>query len=618
VTRIPGPWDTDVFPHQRGIARIWELKILRRLILMWGSQLGKTVLTPALNGWTARNRPAPSFVGAPDATSLKRFYQTKLYPMLESSRETRGMLLPEKQRRFPTVDLEEMLIHGGWSGSVTQLGDVSARDLYFLELDKWSGEETGEGDSEKLAEDRCKAWENYRILKESTPTLAGASRIERAMLQADVVLWYKVPCPKCGEYQILRMGEKGWDKPGLAWDPDRETGHSTPQSARSSANYVCEKCLGVIRDQHRRKMFLAGVWAPEDVEVTEDDREGLVAWDDRGPVPNVATRISSLYSPMLSWGRIAEAFINAKDGGPRALQGFVNGWEGRTFKVKENLADWELLKRTHATEVPRGVVPAWADILVGGIDVHKYKNHWGVMAWGPGPRAAVIEEGIVAEPIHDERGRIDDALESILGHEWEKENGGGLTVRLALVDSGYNTGSVYRSCDKWGARAQPIREATRRTGAPAPFQWSTREKDRVIGGARRKRKPVPRGKNKLGLVDGDYWSAELSAMLERDPEEPGALLFFENPPDAFMRAVCNVYPAIQRDNRGMDRIVWKVDDEEFKDHQWDMLCYCLVAAQLLRVRFRKADAPPRRKRNPPPVGSAPATGGSNFRQMNPR
>ncbi|MDP1045497.1 phage terminase large subunit family protein, partial [Klebsiella pneumoniae] len=59
-----------------------------------------------------------------------------------------------------------------------------------------------EGDQIKLGIKRTESFWNRKIIMGSTPTVKGESRIEKSYANSDQRKYF-VPCPHCGEYQVL-------------------------------------------------------------------------------------------------------------------------------------------------------------------------------------------------------------------------------------------------------------------------------------------------------------------------------------------------------------------------------------------------------------------------------
>ena len=579
-----GRWRTDAFPHQRGIMWLWSHPKVEEVYLQWGTRLGKTVMVPALIAWAADNDPGPAMVACPNMSSGRTFEREKLYPMLEDCRKTAPLLWPSHKRAFPLVDLRFMVSHTVHAGSKTALGEKSVRYLFLSELDKWDRDASTEADSEMLALERVKDWPNRKILKESTPDLEGMSRIAANLAKAETVLRYHVPCPHCGEFQLLEFKQVKWTKDG---------DHSVPALARETARYECVHCEKAIEDRHRPRMLGRGVWAPKDHKIPVGC-QSLVLWGVGGPRRRVGTQLSSFYSPTLSWGEMAEAFL-LMQGDQRALQNWRNGWEGLPWRIKTEVPHWATVRDKMAQDVERSIVPDWASWLVAGIDVGKWRCHYLVLAYAPGPKVQLVEGGVV-DTGDTEQIRLESVASAVLDR--------GLThqqsvkaVNLACFDSGYNTEAVYTVCNRYGlARARAIKGATVGTGARAPWLMSTVQSDPRTG------KKYQYGQQ-VFILDADHWKGAVNAMLLRDPREFGALLMHKDAEEDVVRGLCNVAPVPKKDTRGRSLFEYMVVEEEWGDHFHDACCYAVAAADMLGIRLMPEREPPQpRQPQEPPKG----------------
>jgi phage terminase large subunit GpA-like protein len=597
---------------------LWDHPVVREIYMQWGSQVGKTILTYALISHTADNRPGPAFIAITSEDKLRDFFM-KIYPMLENCKRVEPLLLPKQQRRFPVIDLRDMLVYGAWSGSVSRLGDVSARYLFMVELDKWDTDVSREADPEYLAGERRKAWPNYKILKDSTPTIRGQSRIERNLQNADVVLKYHVPCPHCREYQALKMGNGKRGEGGVMYDRVKD-GKVDYELARRTAYYECVHCQGRIENHHRRMMLRGGVWAPEGHEIPPDCKS-LVLWGKGGPVPWIGTHLSSLYSPLLDWPTIAVEYLRAQ-GSPKSLQNFINGWLAKTWSPSQNVPNWKKFGRTHESQYKIGVVPEDARVLTAGVDIHgkRWGNYYVILAILPGPIYHVVQTGVVDEPRENEFLRLAGVADVILADTFSKENGEAVSVRVALFDSGYNTGDVYRVCDSWGPRALPVKGIEGRAGAPVPLRLSDRDQKYDVRRGLKKRRRHLRGGRSMHLYDRTFWHAEINTILQRPYGEPYSLSLHAKPSRDYLRGICNVYPLAQKDNRGMEKMVWTVDDEEYGSHFRDATIYALAGAYKLKIyNLKKGARPPSRRKAAPPLPTPRDDGGrQRFRELDRR
>ena len=122
------------------------------------------------------------------------------------------------------------------------LRQISCRVVIQDEIDSYEPSAGGEGDPCFLADARAANFHDAILIKASTPTLRGASRIEALYEASDQRKWY-VPCPECGKHQVLRWAQVQW-----------------PEGKPEGAVYVCEHCQAEISDHQRVQMVMAGEW----------------------------------------------------------------------------------------------------------------------------------------------------------------------------------------------------------------------------------------------------------------------------------------------------------------------------------------------------------------------
>lgn len=581
TTHQAGQWDTMKFPYQRGIMYLWSHHKVTELNLQWATRMSKTELTKALCAWSSANDPGPTMIAGPDEKHMREFAD-KFYRTLENCHVTNDLLLPEHKRRFPKVDLRQMLVYFAWAGSVTSLADKGIRYLYQNELDKWPYEVSNEADKQKLSEERTGDWPPplRKIFRESTPSIKGISRIEKAMENSDVILHYHVPCPHCGKFQVLDFKQIKWDK---------LDGKNDPAHAHKTARYECCHCSKIIADYQRLPMLQKGVWAPPEHKVPKGC-ERLVLWGSAGPCRRVGTWLPALYSPTKTWGEMADKFLCDKRDGD--LQNWENAWMAQAWSVEYDVPEWETLQKAIGVEIPSSIVPAWAVVLTAGIDVHKYKNHCVVLAWGPGGRCHLVDFWITEDGATIEQ-RIDSAVDTVMARSFMQEGGKRIEVRIVSVDSGYEEDHVHGACKPYGPRAIAIKGATSNTGARAPIVVSIVSTDKKTG------KKPKRGKGKrLFILNSPYWKDIVNSMLLRNPKDEAAFTLHENADENFLRGICNVAKIPVKTTGGGDRPTHQVVDRGIKDHVHDATCYAVAAADWIDCRAMSVKPSPT-KRKPP-------------------
>jgi phage terminase large subunit GpA-like protein len=168
--------------------------------------------------------------------------------MFRATPVLRGKLATVKSRDSDNTVLHKAFTNG--SGHVTFTGAISPSGLamrpirYALldEVDRYPASAGTEGDPVSLAIQRTAEFEhNKKILLCSTPTIKGCSRIELAWLQSDQREYF-VPCPHCGEFQVLELGDGA--EGGLAW----------PEGHPEAAQYRCRHCKALIPEHKKASM----------------------------------------------------------------------------------------------------------------------------------------------------------------------------------------------------------------------------------------------------------------------------------------------------------------------------------------------------------------------------
>jgi phage terminase large subunit GpA-like protein len=155
---------------------------------------------------------------------------------------------------------------------------MPVRYLFLDEVDGYPLDVEGEGDAISLAEARTRTFARRKIFIVSTPTISGASAIEREYEASDQRRYF-VPCPHCSHRQWLRFEQLRWEK----GQPD-------------TAAYICESCDESIAEHHKTWMLEHGEWR---------------AMISDGTGKTAGFHLSSLYSPVgwRGWRDIAAACV---------------------------------------------------------------------------------------------------------------------------------------------------------------------------------------------------------------------------------------------------------------------------------------------------------------------
>ena len=210
---------------------------------------------------------------------------------------------------------------------------------------------TGEGSPLFVLQGRAAAFgARSKFMEFSTPSTFEASVIWKRFEQGDQRKYF-VPCPHCGEYQVLIFEQL---RPEYQADTlDR-------------AWYECEKCAGRIENYHKTELLARGKWRATAQPRTKNHR---------------SYHISTLYSPvgMMNWTQVYQKHLDSIDD-PAQRPTFQNLYLGLPYKEEGSRPD---IKRVIALrgnylsgEVPEGVLylTAAADVQRGA---EKYQNMTG-------------------------------------------------------------------------------------------------------------------------------------------------------------------------------------------------------------------------------------------------
>ena len=555
------PFSLAAFPHVDSVLDAFDDPKVRQIVLQWASRLGKTTTCLSLMAKVAGTNPRNMMFAGPTKDAAGRVIGSRLYPILGSAEGVRQQLPPEARRSKLHVKLESCQIFVGWSGSETSLADVGAFFGHASEIDKWDDSASKEGDSLKLFVNRFKGFPDHKIIFESTPTIAGKSRIEKKMRESNQHRRF-VPCPHCGEFQVLVHGVKGVPG-GFDWDHD-SNGKSDPDVAMATAHYICKHCEKKIENHHRITMLRAGVWVSDGCTITPDGKihgRALKHGSDTvgfGP-------LASWYALTETWGNFARLWIQAQKR-PRELQDVVNSYKGETWEIKRTKSTPERVGERLKTDIPRGVLPVWTRIVTVTIDQQAAEGGfrvWVVEAHGVDFRSHIVDIGIsrTLEEIWD--GKIRAAYEHLDG-------GNPMMPHAAGVDSGWDAKKTYDFCNTHNG-LQAMKGSSTDIGHPYRLN---EVKDGAHAG------------QSLLSVNTDFWETDLQARLdERLPEDAESLSMFagcDRDMD-FLEQLCNGTVGDKVDARGNAKLLWIKKDENQPNDFRDAVRYGLALAHAFVV-----------------------------------
>lgn len=399
----PGQFRTSRAEYQRGMMDAVTDPTVERVVVMSSAQIGKTAILENVIGYYISQDPAPILVLMPTLEMAQAFSKDRLSTMLRDTPTLRDQVKDPRAR-----DSGNTMLHKTFAGGhITLTGanspaNLASRPIRIVladEIDRYPASAGSEGDPVNLAMKRTSTFWNRKILLTSTPTIKGLSRIEHAFAASDQRRYW-VPCPECGEYQVLQ-----WS--GVRWDEGRP----------ETAHYVCEHCGSCISDRHKAAMLLAGRW--------------------RADAPFTGTagfHLNELYSPWRRWADVAADFLQAKTGGTEMLKTWVNTSLGEPWEDQGDAVEpVGLMARLEDYE--RASLPLLA--ITAGCDVQKDRIEASVVAWGEGEESWLLEHAIL---VGDTAGpEVWDDLHALLTDH---------APQAVAIDSGFNSSMVYAFCER--------------------------------------------------------------------------------------------------------------------------------------------------------------------------
>ena len=412
----PGRWRTSRTPYLKAIMDcLSPISPIERVVFMKGAQVGGTECGSCWIGYIIHHAPGPMMAVWPTVEMAKRNSKQRIDPLIEESPVLAELIAPARSRDAGNTILAKefrggVLVMTG-ANSAVGLRSMPVRYLFLDEVDGYPSDVDGEGDAISLAEARTRTFARRKIFIVSTPTIAGASSIEREFDASDQRRYF-VPCPHCSHRQWLRFEQLRWEK-------------GQPETAA----YSCESCDQAIHEQHKTRMLEHGEWRAMS-EITSK---------------TAGFHLSSLYSPVgwRSWRDIAAAWesaVNKESGSASAIKTFKNTELGETWVEEGEAPDWQrLIERREDYKI--GTVPASGLLLTGGTDIQKDRIEVSIWAFGRGKESWLIEHRVLMGDTA--RDGVWKRLAEMIAETWTHESGAILPLTRFAIDTGFATQEAY-------------------------------------------------------------------------------------------------------------------------------------------------------------------------------
>lgn len=397
---------------------------IRRIVLWSASRIAKTEgLLLNANGYFMHYDPAQIMNLRPTLDDAKLFSRERWSAFVEETPVLRGLVEDPRTRDSGNTILYKKFLGGyvffAGANSPTGLRAQDFRILLADEIDDYPLNAGGQGDPLELAEVRLRNYEaegQALSILCSSPTIKGESRIEEAYETSDQRRFY-VPCLDCGEYQELLWSSIVWRELGLP---------------PSQACFKCPMCGHVGPEDEKEEMVKLGEWRAH-AEFTD----------------TVGFKLLGTYSPFITWGGMAQKFINAKESkSDDTMQVWVNSTLGELWEPGQYLEEVQYAfdRDEYGGEESKFDIPAGVAYLTFGADVQDDRIEVEVLGWGLNDESWSIDYKVLLGAPGQYPSAVWDDLEDYLETDWRHELGVTMRVIAGAIDTGHATDEVYKFC----------------------------------------------------------------------------------------------------------------------------------------------------------------------------
>lgn len=539
-SNFSGRWSNDITPYLVGIMDAFNDPYIQEINFCKPTQVGGTEAMLNMLGWIIMDNPSPTMIVYPNDDLAKDTSNDRIKPSLTKTPEIKERFYDRSSKEL-NLKFRGMRIYLRGSGSPGKLASKSIKYLLFDEIDKMDGASKKEASPYNLAKERTRTFTySKKIYTCSTPTLK-TNYVWQIHEDADEQRQYFVPCPHCGEYITLAFNQIHF--------PEGKEGMTNAERVKDAV-YVCQECGCEITDRDKIKMLRKGEW--------RDVKNTCV-----GKPRKVSFWLNALYSRFLTWAEIALEFLDSKDD-PEKLQNFVNSWLAEPWEdTKLKTTEDTVMERQ--TDVPQFVIPGWARMLTGGVDVQETCLYWTIRAWGN----FITSQNIA----HGQAASFQD-IERIMNLAYEREDGEKIVVCLCLIDSGYDADGTYDFCANNSDWALPVKGANNPMMSHFKLSKINKPDSRAHG-------------MNLVLVDGDKYKDMIAARMRKENGR-GSWMVYDGCDMEYAKQVTAEHKINTKSGKKTIQR-WVPKQSHIDNHYLDTEVYALAAADIMQVRSMHLD-----------------------------
>ena len=539
---------------------MFKARSVDKITLCFGTQLGKTEALLNMIGYAIDQDPGSMLAVYPTDELARSISKNRVIPAIVNSPALAAKWDPDRTEILE-IQFLGMYIALVGANSPSKLASRPVRYIFYDETDKFPAYSGNEGSPTELASERAKNFHNRKEVEASSPTYTDG-HIWRAFQAADVRKAYFVPCPHCGKMQMLSLPQIKW--PAELNEPEHK--HERESSVLGESWYECPFCHDRIYDMDKATMLAGGEWQP--VDVGEKDRKLSPAKVTASRPRHIAYTLSSLYSPWLTFGQVAQKFLSTKADQPKFMN-FVNGWLAEPWEAEATKLRSDIVFERQAAHL-RGSIPEKSLLLTCGIDVQMDHFWWVVRAWGAHMTSWLVDYG---------RCETWADLDDVLDHEYTSTKGEPVLINIAFMDSGDRTDEVYQYCATRMDVVYPCKGASVQMPR-APYSESRVDKNGY-------------DELRLFIIDTHYYKSFIAGRLNKKNDEPGAFMVFRDEDGGWLRQyaeqLCSEHLVKEQDKKGRVKDVWKPVVSGAPNHLLDCEVYAAAAAERGGVRYLREE-----------------------------
>lgn len=529
------------------------------IAVMKSAQSGFTTLLQIAIGHSIDRDPCDMMVVQPTDSALTDFNSQKLGRAIEGSPVLKRKVRPQISRAGTGSTTYEKKFAGGalflsLATSTADLRSKTVKKVFLDEIDEYDDDLNGQGDPLDMAEARqidflrSGTWKRAYI---STPTIKGASNIEKKVLAGDQRRW-TMTCPHCGDVE-------------LRFDEESDNFRYNP-TAPHEAHYIAPCCGGVIEGWQKNAVYLTGRWVPT--------AQGAYK----------SYYFGGLTAPAVPFDYVAAKLVEAS-GDPTKQKTVRNLVLGLLYELKSDATDHMLLM-ARREDYRMGQIPPGALLVTAGADVQLRGIYVEVLAHGPDQQSWVMFADYLDGATTGVNEGAFIALTELYRREWPDAFGNRLRIDEFGIDAGYHTDAVY----EWTRRHPGTKALKGLDGwARVPLGVAS-DQDVNYGGRRVKGGAKLRGVGTWPLKSKFYEYVALQPIAEGAAliYPPGFCHFGRFLEEKYFKQITSEYLEDEV-HRGRKHKVWKERPGHPDNHWLDCRVYNIALASPYFTTFAAED-----------------------------